>query len=165
MKTWLILTWGGWKSKWGKEFFLPWGQQNFIQGQPAPHKYGTIPHQQSVSCIYKTNTGMSLSAQTQNTTNTFNTELTAAWSISAVYRSPSGITCIYHTAIKRHLKTKPRYTNTQESYKNTQENYTNTQASYTNTQCRFGKVSAVQPSSHVSPASEAKLTFTCQHVQ
>ena len=50
MKTWLILTWGGWKSKWGKEFFLPWGQQNFIQGQPAPHKYGTIPHQQGASC-------------------------------------------------------------------------------------------------------------------
>ena len=167
MKTWLILTWGGWKSKWGKEFFLPWGQQNFIQGQPAPHKYGTIPHQQRASCIYTTNTGMSLSTNTQNTTSTSssNTELTAAFSTSAVYRSLSGITCIHHTPIKRHLKTKPRYTNTQESYTNTQENYTNTQASYTNTQCRFGKVSAVQPSSHVSPASEAKLTFTCQHVQ
>ena len=165
MKTWLILTWGGWKSKWGKEFFLPWGQQNFIQGQPAPHKYGTIPHQQSASCIYTTNTGISLSANTQNTTNTPDTELTAACSINAVYRSLSGITCIHHTPIKRHLKTKPRYTNTQESYTNSQENYTNTQASYTNTQCRFGKVSAVQPASRVSPASEAKLTFTCQHVQ
>ena len=57
------------------------------------------------------------------------------------------------------------YTNTQESYTNTQANYRNTQANYTNTQCKFGKVSAVQPASRVSPASEAKLTFTCQHVQ
>ena len=165
MKTWLILTWGGWKSKWGKEFFLPWGQQNFIQGQPAPHKYGTIPHQQGASCMYTTNTGMSLSANTQNTTSTSNTELTAAFSTSAVYMSLSGITCIHHTPIKRHLKTKSMYTNRQESYTNTQESYTNTQANYRNTRCRFGKVSAVQPASRVSPASEAKLTFTCQHVQ
>ena len=85
MKTWLILTWGGWKSKWGKEFFLSWGQQNFIQGQPAPHKYGTIPHQQSASCMYTTNAGMSLSTNTQNTTSISNTELTAVFSTSAVY--------------------------------------------------------------------------------
>ena len=103
-----------------------------------------------------------------------------------LYRSLSGITCIHHTPIKRHLKTNSMYTNRQESYTNTQESYTNTQANYTNTQanyrntqanytnaqanytntqCRFGKVSAVQPASRVSPASEAKLTFTCQHVQ
>ena len=120
MKTWLILTWGGWKSKWGKEFFLSWGQQNFIQGQPAPHKYGTIPHQQGASCMYTTNTGMSLSTNTHNTTSTSNIELTAAFSTSAVYRSLSGITwCIHHTPIKRHLKTKSMYTNRQESYTNT----------------------------------------------
>ena len=145
----------------GQGIFPPLRSAEFYSGPATPHKYGTITHQQSVSCMYTTNTGISLSANTQNTTNTPDTELTAACSINAVYRSLSGITCIHHTPIKRHLKTKPRYTNTQESYTNTQENYTNTQASYTNTQCRFGKVSVVQPASRVSPASAAKLTFTC----
>ena len=156
----------------GQGIFPPLRSAEFYSGPATPHKYGTIPHQQSASCMNTTNTGISLSAHTQNTTNTPDTELTAACSINAVYRSLSGITCIHHTPIKRHLKTKPRYTNTRESYTNTQESYTNTQANYintqanyTNTQCRFGKVSVVQPASRVSPASEAKLTFTCQHVQ
>ena len=156
----------------GQGIFPPLRSAEFYSGPATPHKYGTIPHQQGASCMYTTNTGMSLSANTQNTTSTSNTELTAAFSTSAVYRSLSGITCIHHTPIKRHLKTKSMYTNRQESYTNTQESYTNTQANYrntqanyTNTQCRFGKVSAVQPASRVSPASEAKLTFTCQHVQ
>ena len=49
---------GGWKSKWGTECFLPWGQQIFIQGQVVHPAANTglsppslkLPHQWAGAC-------------------------------------------------------------------------------------------------------------------